>query len=93
MVLRGIFVISKDTRLRFSRSVLLFCKTISAVNRNFLSLMVFKAQGVFECFAFWDTVCISVKLYQKPNVLFQVEISGVIRFFLGFVDGLVVFEK
>ena len=66
--------------------MLVFRKTIDAVNRTFLSLMVFKAQGVFEIFAFWDTVCNSVKLHlikNKPNVLFHVEISGVIRFFLG----------
>jgi len=63
-----------------------FCDTVL--------LMVFKAQGVIENFAFWDTVCNSVKLYlskkmkNKPNVLFHVEISGVIRFLI-----LVVFEK
>ena len=45
-----------------NKSVLLFRKTIDAVNRTFVSLMVFKTQGVFENFAFWDTVCNSVKL-------------------------------
>ena len=75
--------------------MLLFRKTINAVNRTFLSLMVFRTQGVFENFAFWDTVCNSVKLYlikkvkNKPNVLFHVEISSVIRLFLG----VAVFEK
>ena len=73
---------------------ILFPKTIDAGNK-FSIPHVFKAQGVFENFAFWDTVCISVKLYHikkvtnKSNVLFHVEISGVIRFFLG----LAGFEK
>ena len=71
--------------------MLLFRKTIDAVNRTFVSLMVFRTQGVFENFAFWDTVCNSVKLYliKKVNGLFHVEISGVIKFFLG----VAVFEK
>ena len=79
----------------FCDTVLLFRKTIDAVNRTFLSLMVFRTQGVFENFAFWGTVCNSVKLYlikkvkNKPNVLFNVEISDVIIFFLG----VAVFEK
>ena len=75
--------------------MLLFSKTIDTVKKNFLYLIIFKAQGVFDNFAFWDTVCISVKLYRikkvknKFNVLFHEEISGLISFFLD----VAVFEK